>query len=263
MSGGGNLGALQVGMLRAVVEHGIVPDLILGCSVGSINGARFAAEPHTSGVDALEELWLGIDGDDLMPGGRLPSAVQIARRGESLHNNLGLLDLCLTNMGHTLIEDLAVPFECVAANVETARARWFNSGSVVDAVMASAALPVVYPGYVIDGVRYMDGAVVTDVPIARALRLGATELYIMHVGHYDRPRTVPRRPLDAAFQAYWIARQQRYARDLANLPKGVRAIVLPTGEQPNLGYNDFSRSEELVEQSYRLSTRHLDAVLSR
>lgn len=261
LSGGGNLGALQVGMLKALVEHDIKPDLILGCSVGSINGARFAAQPDSTAVEALSELWMGIDGEELMDAqSRLPGAVQLARKGESLHTNEGLRRLCEDNLAERSFEELQVAFQCVATSVPDAREVWFSKGELIEPILASAALPVVYPAVTINGVRHIDGAVVTDVPIQRAVDLGATRIYILHVGHYDRPREVPRRPIDAGFQAYWIARQQRYADDLANLPRKVTAIMLPTGPQHQVRYNDFSRSEEWIEQAYGVATRHLDQV---
>jgi len=261
LSGGGNLGALQVGMLRALVERNIVPDLVLGCSVGSVNGVRFASKPDGSSVDALEALWLDIDGDELMEGtGFLPGAVQLARKGQSLHSNDGLRRLCQSNLIYETFEELEVPFQCVATAVSNASETWFSTGPLLEPVLASAALPVVYPAVTIDGVRYIDGAVVTDVPIRRAVELGATRIYVLHVGSYDRPREVPRRPIDAGFQAYWMARQQRYADELAHLPPNVTAIMLPTGPQPPTRYNDFTRSSEWISQSYELASRHLDRI---
>ena len=119
---------------------------------------------------------------------------------------------------------------------------------------------MVYPAVEIDGIPYIDGAVVTDVPIRRAVEQGATRIYILHVGSYDRPRDVPRRPIDAAFQAYWIARQHRFATALATLPSNVTAIMLPTGSLDRIRYNDFDRSDELIQQAYDESMRHLDRV---
>src|SRR3954468_9556304 len=90
LSGGGNMGALQVGMLRALVERDIRPDLVLGCSVGALNGAAYAADPTPAGVDRLEDLWLRLAGPDVMPASNwLPSALNLAKRGESIHSNDG------------------------------------------------------------------------------------------------------------------------------------------------------------------------------
>jgi NTE family protein len=128
----------------------------------------------------------------------------------------------------------------------------------VDAILASSAIPSVYPAVEIDGVRYLDGAIVNDIPISRALDLGATTIYVLHVGSFDRPRPEPKRPLDVAVQAYWIARRHRFQRDLASLPDDVEAIVLPTGAPPRIPFNDFTHSETLMSNAYKASAAELD-----
>lgn len=258
LSGGGNLGAIQVGMLRALVERDIRPEMVLGCSVGALNGAAYAQEPTLPGVARVEELWRAIDGKDVMPSGWLPHAVAIARRGESIHSNEGLARLVETFLPARRFEDLKVPFQCVATDVAGAREAWFDSGPLLAPVLASSALPAIYPAVEIDGVRYLDGAIVNDVPVTRAVELGARTLYVLHCGSFDRPRREPKRPLDVAVQAYWIARHHRFKRDMAALPDGIDAVVLPTGQPPNLRFNDFTHSHELIAAAYRACTRFLE-----
>lgn len=258
LAGGGNLGAIQVGMLRALTEHGIVPDVVLGCSVGALNGAAYARQPTAEGVDRLEEHWASTTSHTLMPSSRVPSAVQLLRRGTALHSNSGLRDGIERLLGaDTLVEDLDVAFQCVATDVEAALEEWFDSGPLVDAVLASAALPAVYPPVTIGGRRYVDGGVVDNVPLSRAVELGCRTVYVLQMGRHGRPDAELRRPLDGALLAYWIARNSRFARDLAGLPSKVEAVVLPPGERPDLRYDDFSRTAELVEQGYRNSLRFL------
>ena len=83
------------------------------------------------------------------------------------------------------------------------------------------------------------------------------------VGNLDRPRTEPKRPLDVAVDAYWMARRHRFTRDLHSLPDHVEAILLPTGAPPKLPFNDFSRSDELMANAYRASTDALDERMAR
>ena len=90
LSGGGNLGAIQVGMLKALAEREIVPDVVLGCSVGALNGAGYALAPDLDGVARLEQHWRDNTSHELMPSSRIPSAVQLLRKGASLHSNEGL-----------------------------------------------------------------------------------------------------------------------------------------------------------------------------
>lgn len=261
LSGGGNLGAVQVGMLRALAEEGIRPHVVLGASVGALNGAAFAAEPTVHGVAKLEQTWLGLRGkDDVMPAGSwLPLSAQLLRRGASVHPNDGLRRVIDTSLGpRERFEDLELAFECVATEIAGAREVWFASGDrLKQAILASAALPAIYPLVEIDGVRYLDGAVVDDVPIARAVELGARQVYVLTVGSLDRPWLEPRRPLDMAIQAYWIARRHRYRRDLAEVPRRVRVDVLPTGDPPSIRIDDFSQSAALIEAAYQASRRHL------
>ena len=259
LSGGGNLGAIQVGMLRALVEHEIVPDVVLGCSVGALNGAGFALEPNAVGVERLVQHWQNTTSYELMPSSRIPSALQLLRKGASLHSNEGLRRGIERLLGRgRQFDEMQLPFQCVATHADRAVERWFDEGDVTEAILASAALPAVYPPVIIDGERYVDGGVVDNVPIARAVELGCREIYVLHVGPHGRPDVEIRRPLDGALLAYWIARNSRFARDLASLPPRVEAIVLPPGARPDIRYDDFSQTRELVEQGYANSARFLD-----
>ena len=194
-----------------------------------------------------------------MPSSRIPNAVQLVRKGVSLHSNEGLRSGLVRLLGvDRRFEELAVAFQCVATDVEEATERWFSSGEVILPILASTALPAVYPTVTIDGRRYVDGGVIDNVPIARAVELGCREIYVLHVGMHGKPDAEVRRPLDSALQAYWIARNARFARDLASLPAGVQAIVLPPGQRPDLRYDDFSQTDELIAQGYENSAAFLD-----
>ena len=257
LSGGGNLGALQIGMLRALAERAITPDLVVGCSVGAINGAGLAEDPTPTGVARLERLWRELDGKQLMPGGLLPPAVALARRGESIHGNEGLRRELERQLDARTFEELAVPFQCVATDVLGVREVWFDSGPLIEPILASAALPAVYPAVEIDGVRYLDGAIVDDVPVSRAVELGARTVYVLQVSGFARPRAEPRRPLDVAIQSYWIARHHRFKRELEAVPPDVDVHLLPTGQTPTMRYNDFTRSAELMALAYEASGDYL------
>jgi NTE family protein len=261
LSGGGNHGAIQVGMLRALVEHDIRPGLVLGCSIGALNGAAYAQEPTLSGVARLEELWRGLGDEEIMPTGWLPNAVALARRGEAIQANDKLRGIITGLVRASTFEELEVPFQCVATDVVGVREAWFSAGPIVEPILASAALPAVLPAVEIDGVRYLDGAVVNDVPISRAVSLGARTIYVLHCGTIDRPRPEPKRPLDVAVQAYWIARHHRFKRDLETLPDGVEAIVLPTGSTQSLRFNDFTHSAEMIRSAYAATDRFLSGTI--
>ena len=259
LSGGGNLGALQVGMLRALFERRIQPDLVLGCSVGALNGAAIAAEPSLAMVGRLQELWRGLAAQDVMPAGLLPATFNLARRGLSMHDNANLRRVIEEVLPTGRFEDLVVPFQCIATALTEGTETWFTSGSLIDPILASSALPAVYPPVEIDGVKFLDGAIVNDVPVSRAVALGADRIFVLHVGSWDRPRPEPKRPLDMAMYAYWLARRSRFQRDLAAIPSDIEVLVLPPGGTPLIRYNDFGHSDEMIAASYQATSAFLDA----
>ncbi|MCU1353597.1 MAG: Patatin [Acidimicrobiales bacterium] len=259
LSGGGNLGALQVGMLRALFERRIKPDVVLGCSVGALNGAAIAADPSLAMVGRLQDLWQNIAEEDVMPAGLLPATMQLARRGLSMHDNHNLRRVIEEILTTRTFEELTVPFQCVAADLLEGHETWFSQGALIDPILASAALPAVYPPVEINGVRYLDGAIVNDVPVSRAVELEADIIYVLHVGSWDRPRPEPKRPIDMAMYAYWLARRSRFRRDLASIPTDIEVIVLPPGGTPSIRYNDFGHSDEMIAASYRATCAFLDA----
>ncbi len=259
LSGGGNLGAVQVGMLRALVEAGITPDIVVGCSVGAINGAAFAAEPNLSGVRRLDRIWRRIaEGDpDLMPSGFIPMVAQMARKGEALHDPQRLADLLDEELQTKTFAGLELPFSCVATDLESATEYWFDSGRLVPALLASAALPAVYPAFGHIGRRFIDGGVLNEVHTAQAISLGATELYVLHVGHLEGRGEEVQRPFDSAMRAYWTARRFRLEEDLRNVPADCVVHRLPAGSNPRLRFDDFSQAAELSDLAYAASAQYL------
>lgn len=261
LSGGGNLGALQVGMLRALVEADIRPDVVLGCSIGAINGAAFSLDPSIEGVERLEEKWRSPAVADMMPTSRLPSAVHLVRRGVSIYDNDRLRAGLGSMLGETsTFMDLQVPFQCNAVDIDSATTKWFSRGGLIEPLLASAALPAVYPPVEIDGHTYIDGGVTENVPISRAVELGCRTIYVLHMGSHGRTSHELRRPIDGALQAYWVARNSQFARDLANLPDRVRTIVLPPGRRPDLKHDDFSQTDALIDRGHENASRFLESL---
>lgn len=258
-SGGGNLGAVHVGMLRALAEAGVRPDLIIGCSVGAINGAGFAAEPNLDGVARLDRIWRRMaDGKpNLMPSRLIPMVAQMARKGESLHDPQALADLLADELPVTAFDALAIPFQCVATDIETAAEHWFDRGPLLPALMASAALPAVYPAYEHQGRSFIDGGVLNEVHAAQAVAMGATELYILHVGHLQDRTFATQRPFDGAVRAYWTARRFRMEEDLRSIPGRCVVHRLPAGSKPRLRFDDFSQAGELADLAYQACGQYL------
>lgn len=265
LGGGGHLGANEVGMLQALLERGILPDLIVGTSVGALNGVAVAAEPSLESVRELRKAWLAL-GKERVFASPLGGAAELVRRGTHLHSNRNLKALIERLLPVDRFEDLKVPFQCVAASIERAAEHWFTEGPIVPAILASAAVPGLLPPVEIDGEHFLDGGLVNSIPIERAIQLGATELYILHVGRIEQPLKPPRNLIQVAMVAFEIGRRHRFARDMASLPEGVTGHVLPTGEESTptglgqLKYRDFTHVAQRMELSHRASAEYLDGL---
>jgi NTE family protein len=249
---------IQVGMLRAVVERGIVPDVVVGCSVGAVNAAALAADPTLTGIERMRDVWLSIKDDVICPGGRLTGIKLLTHRGHSIQPNDGLRRLLETHLDYRLFEEFPVPFQVVATSLATGRERWFSSGPVVEPILASAALPAVFPPVEIDGEQLIDGGVVDNVPVGRAAVLGARRIVVFHVGNFERARPAPRKPIDVLVQSFSIARNHRFLRDVHEPPDGAELIVLPGVDPGKLRYDDFRHSRRLIEQGYAHTAHWLD-----
>ena len=261
LSSGRNLGAVQVGMLRALVEHGVEPDLVVGCSVGAINGAGFADDPTLGRIERLEEVWCSTEAKDLLPRPwKLPPAVSLARRVEAIHPDGGVRRLIQQTLEARTFEDLAVPLHVLATDVVDAAEAWFDRGPLLGPLLASAAIPAMLPSVEIAGRRYIDGAVVNDVPVQHAVDLGARTVYVLEVGSFAQPWSEPKRPAESAIQAYGIARRHRFQSELDGVPDDVELHVLPHGDPPPLRLRDMSQSPSLIAAAHEATTRYLDEV---
>jgi NTE family protein len=266
LGGGGRLGAAEVGMLRALSEAGVRPDLVLGTSIGAINGMAVASDPTAAGVGHLRELWSRVDHTGVFGGSVVDRLRHLARTRTSLHSNEPLRHLLARAVPEERIEDLAVPFQCVAACIETATAHWFTDGPLVEAVLASCAVPGLLPAVRVGQRHYLDGGIVDSVPVRRALDLGAAEIYVLQVGRIEQPLRAPTRPHEVAMVAFEIARRRSFAQAMADLPAGVRVHVLPTGgtgprfnDLRQLRYRDFSDIDVRIDAAHRATADYLAA----
>jgi NTE family protein len=263
LGGGGVLGAAEVGMLRALLERDIVPDLVLGTSVGALNGSLLAATPLADVTERLTALWQAAASGREVYGDRAHRRLtRVVRTGTHIYSSQPLRDALERELGDVRFEDLAIPFQCCAASIERAAEHWFTSGRVVDAVVASAAVPGLLPPAEVDGEHYLDGGIVNSIPVGRAVELGASRIFVLQVGRIDRPLTPPRRPWQVARVSFEIARRHRFAREMGALPPGVRAYVLPAGgtsarDDSMLAHRDFSSVRARIERSYDASMEFL------
>ncbi|MEA2460576.1 MAG: hypothetical protein QOH90_753 [Actinomycetota bacterium] len=252
-------------MLRALFERNVVPDLIVGTSIGAMNGAAVAAAPTLETIDKLEEMWTTLDSSDVFSGSILGGAANLVKTRTSLQPNQPLRRLIKKMLPASTFEELVVPFQCVAASIERAAEHWFYEGPLIDAILASSAVPGILPAVKIGNEHFIDGGIVNSIPIGRAVELGATEVFVLQVGRIERPLTVPRNPWQVGMVSFEVARRHRFARDMSSLPDGVTAHVLPTGEGAaprydslgNLRYKNFKSVGRHMKLAYEASVEYL------
>lgn len=240
LGGGGLMGATEVGMARALAAHSIQPDLIVGTSIGALNGAVLASAPIVDSVRRLAQMWSEMHASAIFGDSLMKRVRSVWNHWTHLHSNDPLRKLVDKWVPYDSLEEAYVDVQACAACIETSSEHWFSTGPVVEAVLASCALPGVLPPVEIGGRHYIDGGVVNSIPISRALDLGAEEIYVLHVGHIDDPLTAPRQPWDVAMISFEIARRHRFNHAIENISDDVKVHVLPTGRQPGR-YNDFSK----------------------
>jgi NTE family protein len=265
LGGGGLLGAHEVGMLRALSEAGIRPDLVVGTSVGALNGAFVAADPLRAAA-RLRRMWEGDEIRHVFSENLWGRAVRLVRSGTHLHSLEPLHRMLDTALPGKKFADLELPFQCVAASIETASARWFGNGPVVSAVLASCAVPGLLPPVEIGGEHYFDGGLVDSIPVGRAVTLGASTVFVLQVGRIESPLEVPTRPWQVGLVAFEIARRHRFHEEMASLPDDVHVHVLPTGGNPlppgrtQFRYRDRARVGQSIERAYTASASYLAAL---
>jgi NTE family protein len=261
LSGGGPLGALQVGALKSLFEHGVRPDMVVGTSVGSMNAAYLAFNPTPDGVKEMERHWRDFTEDDLFPGGRFRAAwARMFVRGNRLFESTGLRRVISAHLGEdTAIEHAQIPLGIVATDLETGAERVFTSGPLVLALLASAAMPGVYPPVEIEGRLYTDGGVANNVPIAPAVEMGATTIYVLNSTSHTNQRRPLVRPMDYFFHGFTLARAQRLTIDIRLYGEKVNLVMIPT---PSFDFFVPFASMEYTSRLIDLSYRHTKKFLA-
>jgi NTE family protein len=249
LSGGGSLGAIQVGMLRALYERDITPDLIVATSVGAINGAFIASRPQTRETAAeLATRWCEARRARVFPLNPLSAVLGFVGARAHLITDSGLRPLVVSQVERERLEQLPIPLRVVAVDVVTGEELLLSTGSIVNAVMASAAIPAVLPP-VRWGDRFlMDGAVANNTPISHAIALGARTVYVLAAGHACALERPPGTALGMALHALSLLTHSRLISDIELHRSGLaKLIVLPPPCPLSIAPIDFSHAAELIE----------------
>ncbi|MGH2808860.1 MAG: patatin-like phospholipase family protein [Actinomycetota bacterium] len=257
LSGGANLGSIQAGMLKGLLESGISPDLVVGTSIGAANAAYIAADPTLERARDLCRVWRGVRSRDIFPVNPL-RALRTFTRGGALFSPASMRRLFERELGYEDIEEARVPVRIVATRFADGSEFVFERGSVIDAILASTALPAIFPPHEIDGELYLDGGLSDHVPLQPAVAAGATRVYVLSVGFPCPPPADHRSPLSILAHSIGILLSQRirvHSGDLFTQP-GLEIIQIPP-VCTEVGLRDLSKAPTLIDQAHDQTLRFL------
>lgn len=257
-AGGGSLGAVEVGMLRELVRAQVRPDLVVGASAGAINASFFAGAPHAQGVTALQGLWCNIQRRDVMPFAFMSLFRVLMGRQEHLVNNGALRRLLQRSLHYQAIEDAVLPLHVVASERVTGTEVVLSRGPVVEAVLASSAIPGVFPPIVIEGRELVDGGVCSNTPIAAAVQLGATDIVVLPAGFACALQTPPRGWIGQSLHALSLVVARQLVHDIAHFSPQVRICVVPALCPLEVSSYDYGHCAALIERSASTTRAWLD-----
>jgi len=259
-----------VGALRALLEEGIVPDMIVGCSAGALNAAYMAQEFSLAQTERLLALWRNTTKEDVYPGGRLQILWRVLTGKDSLYDNSHFYAFLQRNGINPALTfgDMPsnIPLFITATHLKSERLHVFGEDPgdrVLEALMASTALPPVHPPWVVDGERYIDGGTVTPLPLRVAIEKGATEIYGLHI--WDDPNASPpvQRGVSAVINrsiSTMLRLQAEHDLLLTEVAKKPRLhnIRLWASDMPDI--HNWAQSQRLYEAGYQSTTNYLASV---
>lgn len=257
MSGGGSLGAVHVGMLKALIEHGVVPDLIVGTSVGAVNGAYISSRWSADGVAGLDAVWSSMTRASVFPTRFLGGFLGFIGRRNYLVPSSGLRRLVSQHAEFQQLENASIPLHVVATDLLSGIDRRFSAGPTVDAVLASAAIPAIFPPVIIEGKPFIDGGVVNNTPISHAIDLGATEVWVLPAGTSCGLDAAPTSPLAMALHSVSLLVHRRLQRDIGEFQEDCTLHLLPPLCPVSVSPTDFDQGRELIDRAYASSVEWL------
>ncbi len=259
-AGGAAMGAAQVGMLRALLEAGICPDLMTAVSAGAWNAAFFARGPSLNRISELEAWWGTLSTARVFPRLALIAAFRGLWGGHAgLFDSKPLVSLARKIIGETRFEDLPLPLGVIATDLDGARARLFRKGRLLDAILASSSIPGLFPPVPIEGTWYVDGAVITNVPLAPAKMMGADRYVILDPGvACKRVPSGPPTLLDVLARTTTVASRQRVQAVLPEIAKQAPVLYLSLSCPVTFSPFDFDHCTPLIEEGYKAATSLLE-----
>ncbi len=261
LSGGASLGAIQAGMIRALYERGVVPDLIVGTSVGALNGAFLASRPpDPRTAESLAAIWRSIGRWRVFPLNPLTGFLGFIGTRDHLVSDRGLREIIRTNVEFDALERAPIPFHVVTTDLLSGRERRLSEGSAIEALMASTAIPGVFPAIDWDGCALIDGGVSNNTPIADAIQVGAERIYVLPTGNACDLPEPPRGAVAMLLHAMSLLVMRRLVSEIEMLRERIELIVLPPPCPLTVAPIDFSRADELIRRGYEESRAYLESL---
>jgi NTE family protein len=249
LAGGGSLGAVQVGMLAALARQGVVPDFVVGVSVGAINAAYYAAEPDDRGVERLKRIWLQLRRTDVFPFSPIASLLGFFGKTDHLVSPAPLRSLIESELPYQRLEDARIPCYVVATDALEGTEVVLSSGPAATALLASAAIPAIFPPVTL-GERYLlDGGVSNNTPLSTALRTGAARVIVLPTGISCALQEPPRGAMALALHALNLLIMRQLVNDIERCASVADVITVPPLCPLSTTSYDFSQSADLIQRA--------------
>ncbi|MBL7498075.1 patatin-like phospholipase family protein [Frankia sp. CN7] len=253
--GGGSLAAAQIGMLRALTEAGVVPDLVVGASAGALNAVAYASDPTAVGIERVADIWASLRRKDVAPLSLRGLVGGLVGRQDGLTSSTGLRHLLESGLVVPRLEQTIIPAHVVTTDLETGCPVVLSSGDAVEALLATSAYPGVFPPVTVGSRRLIDGGVSADTPVRQAESLGATTTYVLpSVGPTvggATPELVPRGAFALALRAVNQILGNAARADMS-VARGT-VYLLPTPSTATVNPFDFRGTRTLIAAGYRLT----------
>ena len=255
-----------MGALRALLQAGIVPELIVGASAGAINGAFLAASPTLAMCDEMASLWMRAGKRKLIAAGPLQVIKQLARGADYISHNRKLKRYARMRFpgGRTRFGDLQVPFYAAIMHLQS-HTLWIygddKDADVVDAIGTSSAVPGFFPPDAVGDELFVDGGSASPLPVRVAVARGATEIYALDIA-FDI-RNTPRKVRGSLAIGELSGRPTQYKLSLAELEfaqrTGVPVHHIALHDFPLVALGDFSNTQNMIESGERVTRAYLAA----
>ena len=246
LAGGGSHGAVQVGMLRALLAAGVRPDFVVGTSVGAINGVFLAGDPTPEGVERLSRVWIGLTRHEIYPNFALGWVRSLLRGRAHVVDPRGLRRILAGNLPMSRLEQGAVPACVVTADLRDGSEVVLSHGDAVDAILASAAIPGIFPPAHIDGRMLIDGALAKNAAISTAVALGAARVIVLPTGFGCAVKSPPRSVIAMAVQVVSLLLARQLADEAERFAPLLPIAVVPPLCPLGVSSFDFSHSRRLI-----------------